>query len=689
MDPATGIGAAQLALDGFKLGKEAIESFLGRNDIANLLKDVTRAMRQDARVPDEKRRELANSVSGLRVDPGVLGALRAFFDDGRADLLPLIRDRIAEIYEVGGGDYGLPPAEIAELIVEHIGDQAFLAIKDERRAQHHDQQVTRNLMASGFSELQREARTPPKLVLLTDAPLAIEKAVRALSTEAPQDLMLVGHLIGEPSAGEQAAAMILQPSDELRAASYQAWVFLVRHAEQVGRFDAAAVGWEEVSMLRGGHAKSLVNAAIAASIAGEDERSTRLLDEAGSVDSNEPKLLIERAARMDSFEEKFAALDGVTSDDEQEQALIHCHRCLWHLNLEQLDEAEEQASAAAEIAPEMLQVRMVAANTTIERGREAFREGRPRNDPELMGAEEECVAVRRELLRQRRFGESVRTLMLASDASALRYTRQRAVELLKSATEDELRSSDGAIVLGDAAMRAQDWGYALRAAGFGDPANPQIKRIRASALFMMTGADEPREQLLDVVRASGPDGEVAAISLLLHSGTRGSEWSDEAEAAVRPEDRRFALMLKAMHRGGVGDLHGARALLQPHEHQDWAKQGLFHVVLLQNDVDEHLARETLATNPEPWIGVEAARMLVRSGFAKEAEGYVRSIAEGEWFAGEFRCAAIDVMLEVIQAEDRWDEAERWLELWQVIDVSDPLIGLWRARVGNRRARATS
>jgi hypothetical protein len=88
MDPATGIGAAQLALDGFKLGKEAIESFLGRNDIANLLKDVTRAMRQDARVPDEKRRELANSVSGLRVDPGVLGALRAFFDDGRADLLP-------------------------------------------------------------------------------------------------------------------------------------------------------------------------------------------------------------------------------------------------------------------------------------------------------------------------------------------------------------------------------------------------------------------------------------------------------------------------------------------------------------------------------------------------------------------------------------------------------------------------
>jgi hypothetical protein len=82
-------------------------------------------------------------------------------------------------------------------------------------------------------------------------------------------------------------------------------------------------------------------------------------------------------------------------------------------------------------------------------------------------------------------------------------------------------------------------------------------------------------------------------------------------------------------------------------------------------------------------------MLVRCGFAKEAEGYVRSIAEAEWFADEFRCAAIDVVLEVIQAEGRWDEAERWFELWQVIDVSDSLIGLWRARVGNRRARATS
>jgi hypothetical protein len=687
MDPATGIGAAQLALDGFKLGKEAIESFLGRNEIANLLKDVSRALRQDARVPGEKRRELANSVSGLRVDPGVLGALRAFFDDGRGDVLPLMRDRIAEIYEVGSRNYGLPAAEIAALIVEHIEDQAFLAIKDERRAQHHDEQVTRNLMASGFSELQREVRTPPKLVLLTDAPLAIEKAVRALSTAAPQDLALVGHLIGEPSAGEQAAAMILQPSEELRAASYQAWVFLVRHAEQVGRFDAASVGWEQVSKLRGGHAKALVNAAIVASIAGDDERSAQLLDKAESADRNEPKLLIELADRKESFEEKFAALDGVTSDDEQEQALIHCHRCLWHLNLEQLDEAEEQASTAAEIAPEMLQVRMVAANTTIEHGREAFREGRPRNDPELKAAEDECVAVRRELLRQRRFGESVRTLMLASDAAALRYNRQRAVELLKSATEDELRCSDGAIVLGDAAMRAQDWAFAIRAAGFGDPADPQIKRLRASALFMMTGADEPREQLLDLVRAGGQDGEVAAITLLLHSGTRESEWSDEAQAAVRPEDRRFALMLKAMHRGGAGDLDGARALLQPHEHEDWAKQGLFQVVLMQNEVDEQLARDVLATNPEPWIGVEAARMLVRSGFAKEVEGYVRSIAEGEWFADEFRREAIDVMLEVIQAEGRWDEAERWFERWQVIDVFDPSIGLWRARVGNRRARA--
>ena len=431
-----------------QLGKEAIESFLGRNDIANLLNEVKRAVHQDARVPGEKRRELANSVSGLRVDPEVLGALRAYFDDGRADLLPLMRDRIAEIYDVGGVDYGLPPAEIAELIAEHIEDRAFLAIKDERSAQHHDQQVTRNLMASGFSELRREVRTPPKLVLLTDAPLAIEKAVRALSTEAPQDLVLVGHLIGEPSAGEQAAAMILQPSEGLQAASYQAWVFLVRHAEQVGRFDAATVGWEQVSRLRGGHAKSLVNAAILASIAGDDERSARLLDEAESADPNEPKLLIERADRKHSFEEKFAALDGVTSDDEQEQALIHCHRCLWHLNLQQLDQAEEQASAAVELAPEMLQVRMVAANTTVERGREAFREGRPRNDPELKGAEDECIAVRRELLRQRRFVESVRTLMLASDAAALRYDRQRAVELLKSATEDELRCRDGAIVLG-------------------------------------------------------------------------------------------------------------------------------------------------------------------------------------------------------------------------------------------------
>jgi hypothetical protein len=686
MDAEIGIGAAQLALEGFKLGQGAIDSFLGRNDIANLFTQLKRAVRQNVRVPDEKRRELANSASDLRVDPWVLGALRSYLFDGRADLLPLIQERIAEIYDVGGVDFGLAPAEIAELIVGHIEDRGFLAIKDERSAQHHEHQVTRNLMASSFTELQSEVRTPSKLFLLTDPPLAVAKAVRALSTEASQDLALVGHLIGEPSAGGQAAAMILEPSQALQEASYHAWVFLVRQAEQVGRFDAAAVGWEQISTLRGGHAKSLVNAAIVASIAGDDERSARLLDEAKSVDRNEPKLLIELADRKDSFEEKFAALEGVTSDDQQEQALIHCHRCLWHLNLDQLDEAEAEASAATEIAPEMLQVRMVTANTTIERGREAFRVGRPRNGPELKGAEDACVAIRQELLSQRRLGESVRTLMLASDAAALRYNRQGAVELLKSATEDELRYRDGAIVLGDAAMRAQDWAFALRAAGFGDPADPQIKRIRASALYLMIGTDEPREQLLDLVRAGGADGGVAAFTLLMHSGIRGSEWSDEAEAAVRPEDRHFVLTLKAMHRGEAGDLDGARALLQPDEHEDWAKQALFQVVRMRNEVDEQLARDTLATNPDAWVGVEAARMLVRAGFAREVEGYVRSIAENEWIADEFRSEAIDVMLEVIQAESRWDEAERWFERWQTIEAPDALIGLWRARVGNRRAR---
>jgi hypothetical protein len=67
MDPTTGIVAPQLALDGFKLGKVAIESFIGRADVANLLKDVATALRQDSRVPDEKRYPLANSVSDLRV----------------------------------------------------------------------------------------------------------------------------------------------------------------------------------------------------------------------------------------------------------------------------------------------------------------------------------------------------------------------------------------------------------------------------------------------------------------------------------------------------------------------------------------------------------------------------------------------------------------------------------------------
>ena len=101
--------------------------------------------------------------------------------------------------------------------------------------------------------------------------------------------------------------------------------------------------------------------------------------------------------------------------------------------------------------------------------------------------------------------------------------------------------------------------------------------------------------------------------------------------------------------------------------------------MAKSHVDEELARATLATNPESWIRIETARMRVRSGTPQEAEAHVRTIAEDESFPDDFPSAALDVMVEVIRACERWDDAEKWLILWHTIDASDPLIALWRAR----------
>ena len=81
-----------------------------------------------------------------------------------------------------------------------------------------------------------------------------------------------------------------------------------------------------MSELRGGELRAIVNAAIAAGVAGELQLRNELLERARAIDADHPKLKLEDASECLRAEDQLATLDGVSSDDDGEQALIDLNR---------------------------------------------------------------------------------------------------------------------------------------------------------------------------------------------------------------------------------------------------------------------------------------------------------------------------------------------------------------------------
>jgi hypothetical protein len=532
------------------------------------------------------------------------------------------------------------------------------------------------------------AGAPARVIVLdsgTDE--AVQKAVKRLQEQVPEEVPLVEGLLSGSNKAERAAALIDDPSGSIESASWHTWVVLARIAERGGDWAAGSRAWEQVSRLRDGNVRDLANAAIASHVGGDPERAEAMLQRAEELEPEHPKVLMERVNQMQDPREQLATLEGVESDDRQENALLACHRALAYLQLDQVDEATGELATAAQLGPDMVQVRMVDTNIKVHRGRLARIEGAPINHPELREAERAAVRLREELLPQRRYVETARALMLASDAAALRDDSSAVDAILEMPLEEELEFGDEASTLALAALRARKWNRAQELTDYLEE-GPEKAHIRASAdLALGQNTAEALQNLENLVAAGGREARAAALAILTQAAFRNGEWTESAEVALQAEDEDFVLILKAFRLSDSGDYPAAKKLLSTHLDRRKFLEAAFDLAVRHREEDSaELALQVLATNPDHSVRMDCAAALFNNGDHQRAEAETRSVAEDATAGTEDRSNGYYLLVKALGAQDRWEAASQEIEFWARVRPNDDRIGLMQAQVGNRLRR---
>ncbi|MEX2195206.1 MAG: hypothetical protein WD844_07950 [Thermoleophilaceae bacterium] len=608
-----------------------------------------------------------------------------------ADAIEVQRDRLAE----AGVEFIVRDRERLHLDLKYEPDLVddFFG-EDYRRAFCPGESMAPSIDVPGLAreiaaELDRTNRRA-RVLDVNDLNAAVQRAIRVLAEHDESEVALLEPLLDDTRPVSRAAEWIAAPPADLAAASWQLWAVVTRIAERGGGWSAAADGWLRIASIREGAAelRAIVNASIAAGIGGDEELADELLGRAREIDPEHPKLRLQDVGKIDEPTDQLAALDGLESDDEDEEALIELNRALAHIRLNGFAEAERALRRAEQAGGERLtQLPVIRANLAVQRNRINASRGRPIDGRALEEAERECLDARQTLIGEHRFAESVRALMLAVDAVAIRTDFAGTEALLQLATEEEIDAKDGSGVLGDAALRCMVPRLALRFTERA-PDSPERRRIRAAAnLNLRSDVEANRAELRELALGGTDEAYMAAFALCRDAAFHQGPWDREAAAVLATESPIEAITLEAWHLTRLVRYEDARSLLEPHETEHWALQLRFTLA----DFAEHpdaleLVPRVLASNPDRHQRLRCAAVLLRDNQGDRAEDAARQVAEDVSAPAAERSDGYDQLLKVLEADGRWADARRELEGWTAVDPTAERLNVWQVRVGNRLRR---
>lgn len=542
-----------------------------------------------------------------------------------------------------------------------------------------------------------------RLLILEDVPAWERKAIARLARSDPSALQWLQSEVGEPADPDVVAALIRRWPKQLAQGSFDLAHAVVRQAERGARWTEAADTWERLAHRAEGalRADHLVCAAVDAKIGGEPERYTTLLDEAEAVDRTAPRL---RLVRLDEIEldrrasDQLQALEDLHTEDPALASLISVQRARAAMLLPDLELAETHLQRASELDAESIAVTSMRINLCVQRARIALHEDRDFSLAETIKAKEDALALRQDLMSMGRWEESARVLMLAGDVPALLRDFPGAREIVMQATPEELAASDGAIVLGEAALRVAATDLALTLTADAER-NDAIRRIRAAATIDLLNAPDPTslQELRTIALGGGRESENAAIARLVAClPPVVAPWDEDVAQVVKGIGaERFVPSLRIYNLAAIGRPDEAQALAAELPNTMWAAELQLRVIGPSGAPTALIAaaEKFLRFGPDASGRLLAATALGNADQGERAGELLVTIAHEANASPIIRSDAFAALLQSLSNRELWDlartEFAAWRQLARDLPRPEGRISEWEVRIARHPQSSAS
>jgi hypothetical protein len=559
-----------------------------------------------------------------------------------------------------------------------------------------DQELSAQVAA--VQERLEELTTRPyqrtRLVTLDWAPERLKAELERLREERPETFELFVDHVGMPPDPR-----LLRPAIEVVApwlddADAWVWELLARSAESLGEWHHASLAWERCGDRRDtdGKVRDLMAAAAAAHIGGDDGRRDELVARARGMAPDHPRVAVEDVAQDMLGPEQLPGLLALQPEHPDDRALVAGRLTIAYALVPDLDSAREHLREVEELAAGSAMSQALTVSLKVQEGRLALLHGRPLDGQGIRQAQVGALGLRDRLIRERRWEESARMLMLASDAVCLLGERDEAATLLKQAQPPELTAPTGAVVLADAAAsRALDFRLGLELLGDHND-TPAARRIRAECVEEVGSAAERTEALatLEQLVQEGAEEapEAAFIRLAATLGGRHVPWSDTAENLLMQNGHeRAAIVAKCFYLARWHAKHeDADALLQPYLHEGWAKIARLRLAIDRGNYTliKEAADDVMASGPLQAFRLEAGRGYAMARDRPRAREVLIGVARDLSAPVRVRATAYRLLVRLVGAElGEWELAAELHKEWVEIAAGDPAASQWGPTVGSR------
>jgi hypothetical protein len=533
-----------------------------------------------------------------------------------------------------------------------------------------------------------------RLLVLEDVPAWERKAVARLARSDPSALQWLQSEVGEPADPDMVAALIRRWPKQLAQGSFDLVHTVVRQAERGARWSEAADVWERLAHRAEGalRADHLVCAAVDAKVGGEPERYATLLDEAETIDPTAPRLQL---VRLDEVEldrrasEQLQALEELDTEDPALASMISVQRARAAMLIPDLELAETHLQRASDLDAESIVVASMRINLHIQRARIALHEDRDFSLAETMKAKEDALALRHDLMSMGRWEESARVLMLAGDVPALLRDFPGAREIIMQATPEELAAGDGAIVLGEAALRVAATDLALTLTANAER-NDAIRRIRAAATIDLLNAPDATslQELRTIALGGGRESENAAIARLVAClPPVAAPWDEDVAQVVKGVGaERFVPSLRIYNLAATGHPDQAQTLAAELPDTMWAAELQLRVIGPSGAPAALVAaaEKFLRFGPDASGRLLAATALDKADQAERAGELLVTIAHETNASPITRSNAFATLLQSLCKRELWGlartEFTAWKQLARDLPRPDQRISEWEVRI---------